>query len=147
MLLSKHTPKRYDILKTFGITESQIITGVHCPNCIFIPLNYRRKNWICTKCHFSSKDAHLKAINDYFLLIKNTITNSQLRRFLHLPSSRSAAYILSLLNFLYIGNSRNRVYHQQELFPLSTINVSQNKTNTIKNKTRGNMDEKIFRHP
>jgi hypothetical protein len=112
LLIKKHTPKRYDILKMFGIAATNIITGVHCPNCSSIPMNFRRKTWICPECQFRSKDAHIKAVNDYFLLIKTSITNSELRIFLHLPSSRSAHYILSLLNLSHIGKSRDRLYYQ-----------------------------------
>jgi ssDNA-binding Zn-finger/Zn-ribbon topoisomerase 1 len=146
LLLKKHTPNRMDILKKFEIAEANVITGVQCPNCSSIPMNYKRKNWTCPECHFSSKDAHLKAVDDYFLIMKTSITNKELRRFLHLPSSRSATYIFFLLNLPHIGNSRSRVYYYSGLFPLSSNYVFPHKTNTIINKNRGNMDEKNLVH-
>jgi Nuclease-related domain len=123
LFLTKHTPKRSDFLKIFGIHESEIYTGVHCPNCSFIPMNYKRKSWICPKCQFISHDAHLKAINDYFLLIKTSTTNKEILRFLHLPSPRSTRYLLSLIKLPYTGNKRARVYHQPQSFPLNANHV------------------------
>lgn len=147
LFLRNHTPQRIDILKMFGVDESDIIAGVRCPNCSFIPMNYNRKIWICPMCQFISKDAFLKAIDDYFLIKKTTITNADLRNFLLLPSSRSTTYLLSSLKLPYTGTSRDRVYHLPQSFPLYANHVFPNKTNTIKNKNRGNMDEKITLHP
>jgi hypothetical protein len=112
LFLTKHTPKNSNVLKMFGIHEFEILTGVHCPRCLFLPMSYRRNNWICPSCQFISRDAHLKALNDYFLIINTTITNPEIRRFLHLPSPRVATNILSQLNFPYKGVKRGRVYLQ-----------------------------------
>jgi hypothetical protein len=112
LFLTKHTPKSSNVLQMFGIHESEILTGVHCPRCPFLPINYSRNNWICPSCHFVSRDAHLKALNDYFLIINTSITNPEIRRFLHLPSPRVATNILSQLNFPYKGVKRGRVYLQ-----------------------------------
>lgn len=146
LLLKKHTPNRMEILKKFEIAEANVTTGVQCPSCSFIPMTYERQKWICPSCHFSSKDAYIKAINDYFLIVKTSITNEELRRFLHLPSSRSATYIFSLLKLPHRGNYSSRVYYQPELFPITSNYFSHPKTNTIKNKNKGNMDEKNMVH-
>lgn len=56
-LLSKHTPKETDILVMFKIEKNEIITGVRCPRCLFIPMNIKRNTWICPSCDLKSKDA------------------------------------------------------------------------------------------
>lgn len=113
LLLSKHTPLKTDFLHQLGIDKSEIITGVQCPlPCLCIPMQYYRKNWKCLSCGCISKDAYIEAINDYFLLIKPTITNSELRRFLQITSSRSATYLFSLINLPHSGIKKGRIYHQ-----------------------------------
>jgi len=110
LILNQHIQKGIDILQTYGIDKNEIITGVLCPQCRFIPMEYERGKWKCPSCHLISKDAHLKAINDYFLIINSMITNAELREFLHLPSARTATYLLSNLNFPHDGVNRGRVY-------------------------------------
>jgi hypothetical protein len=117
LFLKEHSPLKQDILHMFQIITSEIITGVQCPNCSWIPMISIRNTWLCEKCHFISKDAHIKAINDYLLLINPTITNPELRNFLHLPSSRATTYLLSLLNFPYSGTNRGRIYTPSIIIP------------------------------
>lgn len=113
LLLKKHSPLSSSILQTFRIDESELLTGVQCPNCSFIPIQYQWKSWICPQCQTISKDAFLQTIQDYFLLIKPSITNAELCRFLQLPSTRSATYLFSLLNLPKTGGNRGRVYFQK----------------------------------
>ncbi|MFJ7724989.1 NERD domain-containing protein [Neobacillus sp. NPDC097160] len=134
LLLNKHTPFRSDFLKTMGIDKGDIVTGVRCPKCEFGPMKYKRNHWKCPKCNHISNNAHLEAINDHFLIIKATITNSELRELLHLPTRRASTYVLTLLNLPSTGSKRGSIYHQPKSFPLSTNYVSPHNTNTIKNK-------------
>ena len=117
LVLNKHTLVRKDFLQTIGIDKSDILTGVRCPNCSFIPMQYNRNNWKCPVCKYLSNDTLLEAINDYFLLIKTSITNSELRKYLHLPSRRASTYLLTLLNLPSTGVQRGRIYHQTHPFP------------------------------
>jgi len=122
LLITQHTPQKIDILNYFQITEDELITGVHCPRCFYIPTEYKRSKWICPECLLFSKDAYLFGINDYFLLIKPTFSNPELRHFLHMPSSRTTTSFLPKLNFPHTGTKRGRIYHQPT-FPLITNNV------------------------
>jgi hypothetical protein len=117
LLLKSHTPNRVDILKMFNIPESDIIPGVQCPKCLFAPMIYDRNKWICPSCLCISKEAHIRAIYDYLLIIKPWFTNSEIRIFLNLPSSRSATYVVSLLNLPRAGRTSDSIYHQPILFP------------------------------
>lgn len=110
-VLNKNTPFITDILNTYNIGTKEIIPGVQCPICLQIPMHYEIGNWICPSCLAISKDAHLPALQDYFLLINPWITNSELREFLLLPSPRVATYIFSRLNFPFTGNTKGRIYH------------------------------------
>ncbi|MEH7501972.1 nuclease-related domain-containing protein [Neobacillus drentensis] len=122
LLKTQHTPQKIDILNFFQITEDELITGVQCPRCSYIPMDYKRSKWICNACILFSKDAHLNGINDYFLLIKSSFSNPEIRTFLHLPSSRSTTSFLPKLNFPHTGTKRGRIYHQPT-FPFFTNHV------------------------
>ncbi|OLS33535.1 nuclease-related domain-containing protein [Bacillus sp. MRMR6] len=137
LLLKKHTPLIVNISEELGIERSEILTGVSCPNCKTLKMDYYRKEWKCSECLLYSKDAFIEAINDYFLLIKPTITNAELREFLRLPSQRAATYILSILKLHSTGQNKGRVYHQPKLFPISVSHVFPNQSNTNKNKIGG----------
>jgi hypothetical protein len=117
LLLRDHTPKRVDILKFFQIRESDIIIGVQCPECLFAPMDYNGNKWMCPACQIISKDAHIRAIYDYFLIFKPWFTNAEIRMFLNLSSPRAAGYILSFLNFTRSGRTSDSIYHQPILFP------------------------------
>jgi hypothetical protein len=111
-IISQHNPRRMDLFKEYGIDKKDVPTGVQCPECPSIQMNYNHGCWECPKCHFRSRDAHLQAINDYFLIFGTTITNSEMREFLHLPSSRAATNLFSHLELPHTGNTKDRVYFQ-----------------------------------
>ncbi len=117
LLKTKHCPQRIDILNYFQIAEDELLTGVQCPRCSYIPMDNKRSKWLCSKCLSYSTDAFLNGINDYFLLVKPSFTNSELRKFLHIPTPRAIRTNLPKLNLLYTGIKRGRVYHQPTPFP------------------------------
>ncbi len=114
LLLSKHAPNRTDILKTYDISKQEIEPGVQCPICKHSPMLYQRGRWGCTNCGCISADAHLKAIQDFFLIHKTFITNAELREFLQLSSPRTATYLMSHLDLPFTGTTKGRVYHSPQ---------------------------------
>ncbi|OIK15807.1 hypothetical protein BIV60_07485 [Bacillus sp. MUM 116] len=115
-ILNKHTPLQSDVLQVYNIYPSELIPGVQCPICLFLPMSYKGRKWVCPECNTISKDAHLPAINDFFLLIKPFITNRELCWFLQLPTPRTAAYLFYILNFPHTGTNKGRIYHQPKSF-------------------------------
>lgn len=110
-LLKAHTPHISELLKNYKILTDELMTGVHCPNCGKLPMTRKWGMWVCSSCSFTSRDAHLRALRDYALLIKPIITNREMRKFLQLESASAAARILSCLNLPYTGSTKDRVYH------------------------------------
>lgn len=110
LLSKKHVPEVCDIKKLYGIERQDVLTGVQCPACAHLGMDYRHGKWVCPKCRVTSKDAHLAALQDYFLLISPTITNAEFRRFLHLPSRSIAQKLLRTLNLPSTGSFKNTVY-------------------------------------
>ncbi|MFE8701376.1 nuclease-related domain-containing protein [Cytobacillus sp. FJAT-54145] len=107
-LLKNHTVAAPN---TYEVSSSDIISGVECPTCNYIPMSYYRGNWLCPLCKTKSNTAQHQAVLDYFLLIEPTITNQQLRKFINLPSPFICSRILSSMKLKYSGNGKGRVYH------------------------------------
>jgi hypothetical protein len=98
LLKKQNTEGETSILSRFQIQESEVLTGVFCPACNHLPLVRVNRTWQCFYVS-THKDAHIKALNDYSLLIGTTITNKESRNFLHLDSSYTATRLLKSLNF------------------------------------------------
>jgi hypothetical protein len=111
-LLSQHSPKPINILQEYGLTATNLLQGVPCPNCTYIPMHYQKGKWTCSKCSSIFKDAHIEAIIDHFLLIKPTITTHECQSILHLPTSDISRRILISLNLPTSGHTKKRLYHQ-----------------------------------
>ncbi|TCJ06397.1 NERD domain-containing protein [Cytobacillus praedii] len=112
ILLKQHFPETFDVLKFYNIPQNEILTGALCSNCPSpIALKRHHGTWFCTNCHKKDKVAHIKAINDYFLLTNDSpITNEQLREFLHLSSADIAKKLLTGMKLPHKGTTKGRVY-------------------------------------
>ncbi len=108
-LLKNHTEPSITI-ENYHISRGEIQTGVHCPDLCVLGMTYNRGKWTCPKCGYISKDAHLFALQDYFLLFGPSITNLQFREFLHLSSDDIANKMLRKLNLPYTGKNKQRIY-------------------------------------
>ncbi len=112
LFLKHHTPKKYDILKEYGIPIKDILTGVYCPDCKSIPMVYSKGTWYCKFCNFHSKDTHIPTLNDYFHLFPS-ISVSQFKEFFHLPTRNVAQKVLYPLNLPSTGTTKNRIYYHK----------------------------------
>ncbi|WP_456272181.1 NERD domain-containing protein [Bacillus sp. AK031] len=110
LLLKSHSPLNPDILKNYGISKGELLTGVQCPECKYLPLTRDRGIWRCPKCNTHSKTAHIKALADYSLLISPNITNEQARHFLHLTSQSVTKRILRAACTGFEGDKKSRIY-------------------------------------
>ncbi|BCB02089.1 nuclease-related domain-containing protein [Bacillus sp. KH172YL63] len=112
LILKSHMENELDVELTYGITKTDIITGVRCEHCEHIPMTRVYASWRCGKCERFGKYAHHQAIRDYFLLINKNITNRELRDFLHL-SSRTTAYKM-LKEFKMEGERKAAFYYNPQ---------------------------------
>jgi hypothetical protein len=114
-LIKHNTPEEFNILEYFKIPPEDLLTGPQCEKCDALPMEYKKGKWYCPSCETYSKTAHIKGIDDYFDLIKGTITNSEFKNFLHLPTSDIAQKYLKKLNLPHTGNTKARVYHKKDV--------------------------------
>ncbi|WP_209794415.1 nuclease-related domain-containing protein [Cytobacillus luteolus] len=111
LLLKLDTPLNPDILKTYQINPNDLVKGVHCPSCDTIPMARVRGSFLCPQCTTISKDAYLASLSDYALLVKPTITNTEMREFLLIHSASIVKKMLATLNLSYTGTTKDRRYH------------------------------------
>uniref|UniRef100_A0A942T3B1 NERD domain-containing protein n=2 Tax=Neobacillus citreus TaxID=2833578 RepID=A0A942T3B1_9BACI len=110
LLVKLNTPPTKYLFKKFGLKRSDLLTGVHCPYCGYLPLIRKKQKWYCSRCDKYSADAHMNALMDYFLLYDLKITNKEFREFVHLKSQDVAKRLLHTEKLIYSGENRHRIY-------------------------------------
>ncbi|KAA0548359.1 NERD domain-containing protein [Bacillus sp. BGMRC 2118] len=110
LILKHHTPKLSNVLKQFSLTADTIQSGVICPDCSSFPMKRVSATWYCPHCTHTSKIAHISALQDYALLLDTTITNSKMRKFLHMDSVYVASKLLKSMQLPSSGENSGRVY-------------------------------------
>lgn len=114
LLIKKHSPQNPNLLKEYNLTKKNILPGVQCPKCDSLPMISLKGYWKCPVCLFPSRDAHIHATHDLFLLFGPTIKNQQFREFLLISSIQKARKLLKSMNLPYSGDKRGRVYFRPE---------------------------------
>jgi hypothetical protein len=114
LLLANHTPDDRDILQSYNIAPNELLPGVDCPTCHTLPMEYRKGYWNCSNCKTRSKDAHLQAIHEYFILISPAFRNSEIRKFLHIQSPDVMQKLLHQAKLPFSGKNKNRTYFQKK---------------------------------
>lgn len=109
-ITKKHIHANYNVLKYYDIDIKEIITGIQCPACSRFSMKRMRGTWNCGNCHTADKEAHIRTLHDYLLLISSSITNQQFREFTHLSSSNIAKKLLTALKLPYTGEKKSRIY-------------------------------------
>ncbi|WP_102261441.1 nuclease-related domain-containing protein [Mesobacillus jeotgali] len=117
LLLKKHKPYIPD-LDTLNLPYGELLKGVECPACNTIGMEKFHSLWGCKKCGHTSKDAHVAALRDYFVINRQSITNGQFRDFLGISSIHQARRMLSQLDLNISGEKKGRVYTPGKSFPL-----------------------------
>ncbi|MFD2210018.1 nuclease-related domain-containing protein [Virgibacillus halophilus] len=111
LLLQAHEPLIPNYRKKLMVEEHELLPGVLCQQCKQLSMVRDFGWWKCIKCQQKSRDAHIRALMDYYLLIKPTISNQQFRSFTKLQSVTVASQLLTKLDLPYTGTFRNRLYH------------------------------------
>ncbi len=105
--------KRYDpypLCEKNGINPKQIRRGLICDDCDRLLERKNYKVWSCRTCIRDVKQAYEQGIKDWFMLIKDTISNKECREFLQLKDKYAANYILKKLPLKQIGRSTTTHY-------------------------------------
>lgn len=115
LLLKMNTPPTNFILKKYGIQKHELLIGVHCPYCFYLPLKREKRKWFCPACNTISIDAHIHTLQDYFLVMDSKITNKQFRDFIHIPSIDTSKRLLQSAPLSHFGKNRHVMYYPTNL--------------------------------
>jgi hypothetical protein len=107
-----NTPLNTSILDTYKISKNDILPGVICKECDHLPLIREFGYWRCPNCRKRSKNGHIEALKDYYLLFGNEITSCQLREFLLISSPSLATRLIKSAHpyVQSIGTTKGRIY-------------------------------------
>lgn len=110
-LLKNHHPKILDLVGDGSVRLEELIKGVQCPYCDYIPMTRLHRNWKCPSCQQTSPKAYLQALRDYQLLMGPKITTQDCKQFLQLDSASTSKYLLQTIHPNYSGNTKDRMYY------------------------------------
>ena len=97
----------------YRIPINEILIGVECPNCGVLGMRRTGKTWTCITCNKRNRDAHKKALHDYFHLINNRITNKEFRNFCNIESIYTASRMLANMD-LQMHKAGGRTYYTKK---------------------------------
>ncbi|MEH7461878.1 nuclease-related domain-containing protein [Bacillus thuringiensis] len=109
-IMMNHSPLHRNILEKYQVTKHDLLKGVQCPGCSYIPTVKVKNGWYCLNSNGISKFAHQDALQDYALLLGTTVTNKELKEFLHIISSSVIKRLIRAMNLPYTGEKKGRKY-------------------------------------
>ncbi|NMD70072.1 NERD domain-containing protein [Bacillus sp. DNRA2] len=112
LLLKSHTPVSPTILKKYNINPTELKKGIQCPECGQFHMTRETQNWYCAICKTYNRNAHIKAVEEYFLIFATEISNKQFREFVLLCSRNISKKLLLRMNLPTTGANKNRLYHR-----------------------------------
>lgn len=110
-LMRKNEILDYNVLDINELKASDLVVGVHCKECSWIPMTRYHGTWKCPQCKCEDKEGHTLTLTDYALLIGPTITNRELRKFLSIESDNVAKRLLNSLNLPTTGKTKGKSYN------------------------------------
>ncbi|HAM80712.1 nuclease-related domain-containing protein [Ornithinibacillus bavariensis] len=114
-LVEAHQESDRNFFDSYRVTINDLIRGVFCPECSYVPMIREHQKWVCSKCGFQSTDAHIQALSDYSYLISSTITNKAAREFLQVSSPHVVKRLLQQGGYEQIGINKGRKYRLDSL--------------------------------
>lgn len=105
----------FPLAPKFQIDLSEIEPGVFCPRCLLGKMMRTTLAWECETCRLISRSAHSAALNDWFMLMKPTISTAECCEFIGLKSLDASKQFLLKNGCQPIGSRRYRQYIRQPL--------------------------------
>lgn len=104
----------FPLAPKFDISPEEIQKGVLCPSCKYTKMNKVKRSWQCPACDLRSSDAHHQALEEWFMLIKPSITAAECKEFLELEYLSTARNILNHPFYKKVSNTKMRKYYMEK---------------------------------
>lgn len=95
----------YPLCEYFKISPHHLKKGQLCSKCHSSMTYQNHKKRYCHTCNLSESNNYRESIQDWFILINNTISNRQCRSFLQLKNNDDAYYALKSMQLQQKGKS------------------------------------------
>lgn len=102
--------KAFPLSEYYRLDPNLIRPGIICRNCGAQLHKKSQITWWCRSCSMAVEEAPARAIEDWLILMKTTISNEECRKWLGLKDKYAANYLLKNLKLEAIGNSKARRY-------------------------------------
>ncbi|WP_391203714.1 nuclease-related domain-containing protein [Psychrobacillus sp. L4] len=110
--LKQHEMQRKSLCDRWRISPESLIKGLLCNLCGNILYKISNKTWKCTKCESNDRNPITHNINDYFILVKDSITTIECKEFFGFSSTHEAYYMLKKCNLINVNNARKSAYRK-----------------------------------
>lgn len=100
----------FPLCSYFNIDHQDLRTGFVCHYCNQLLQRKSSRTWCCQSCEKDVKNPYESGISDWFMLVKNSLTNEECRKFLDLKDSNAARYVLSTSLLVKKGKSTRTFY-------------------------------------
>ena len=114
ILQSHQTYYPYPMGQKWGIDLVELKSGVQCVNCGKYGMERVKRTWQCNECLYKDKDAHVKTIHEWFVLVSDQISNRDCCKFLHIKQHQTASRILHQMDLMSVGISRGTRYEMSK---------------------------------
>ncbi|AQU80273.1 nuclease-related domain-containing protein [Planococcus faecalis] len=103
----------FPLAPKFQIEQSEIETGVFCPRCHLGKMERTTIAWECETCRLISRNAHLTALDEWFMLLKSSISTAECCGFIGMTNLETAKHFLMKNGCQPVGGRRYRHYTRQ----------------------------------
>ncbi len=100
--------------ETYRINFKDLKTGVYCNKCGGHGMQRVKKSWICSACGNKDAAADRLAVQEYFALVSDELTNRKFREFSGITDSDAARRVLSKYDLEISGVRKMRVYKMRK---------------------------------
>lgn len=101
-LIVKNAHTKYtDYCNRLNIKFKDIKPGVKCLACSEIGMVRYREKWLCQKCRYTSRTAHIPTIREFLIIFGRGISNRECRYFLQVDNRYIVTRILQSANLIY----------------------------------------------
>lgn len=102
--------KKSPLSEYYRIEMKDLKTGVYCNKCSGFNMERVKKSWICSGCGNKDAGADRLAVQEYFALVSDELTNKKFREFTGIVNSDAARRVLSKYDLEITGERKMRIY-------------------------------------
>ncbi|MCM3088679.1 NERD domain-containing protein [Bhargavaea ginsengi] len=113
----------YPLCIKFDVNPNELIRGWVCPACGKKMRRESERRVSCVPCKVAVKPDYGEVILDWLLLVRPTISNLQLRKFLGIQDKHAASRVLRMFELETDGESVNRVYRLNFMSDLDGVRL------------------------